>query len=122
MKNALLTIRPYWCDQTQTWVFDDERVGLVREPFVLGIPQMINRLLEEEGVENARQGFRLIFSENRFPGSTQLDWLRDEDGGCWYRSPDFDLEGWLCPAMFHYFEQAPERIFVKAEPLSDASN
>lgn len=27
------------------------------------------------------------------------------------------MEGWLCPALFKYFEQAPARIFVKAEAI-----
>jgi hypothetical protein len=27
-----------------TWVFDDERAGLVREPFVSGIPELIDQL------------------------------------------------------------------------------
>jgi hypothetical protein len=25
------------------WVFDDERVGLVKEPFVMGIPEIIDK-------------------------------------------------------------------------------
>jgi hypothetical protein len=25
--------------------------------------------------------------------------------------------GWLCPALFRYFAEAPKKIFVKAEPL-----
>jgi hypothetical protein len=24
-------------------------------------------------------------------------------------------EGWLCPALFKYFEKAPEKIYCKAE-------
>jgi hypothetical protein len=26
-----------------------------------------------------------------------------------------ESNGWLCPALFHYFDEAPEEIFVKAE-------
>jgi hypothetical protein len=26
------------------------------------------------------------------------------------------MEGWLCPALFKYFESAPKEIFLKAEP------
>jgi hypothetical protein len=25
------------------------------------------------------------------------------------------MEGWLCPALFRYFDEAPEEIYVKAE-------
>lgn len=28
-----------------------------------------------------------------------------------------EMVGWLCPALFCYFDQAPAKIFVKAEPL-----
>jgi hypothetical protein len=37
--NTLWVIHPYrdW----GTWVFDDPRVGLRREPFVAGIPEMV---------------------------------------------------------------------------------
>jgi hypothetical protein len=27
-----------------------------------------------------------------------------------------EAKGWLCPALFRYFETAPESLFVKAEP------
>ena len=40
MANAMLVIFPYRYEGT--WVFDDERVGLEREPFVSGIPEMID--------------------------------------------------------------------------------
>jgi hypothetical protein len=40
-------------------------------------------------------------------------------GGTWYRGlvAGEQMEGWLCPALFLYFEQAPPRLYVKAEPL-----
>src|SRR5215204_582980 len=37
MPNAIMMIQPFWSGGT--WVFDDERVGLVREPFVSGAPE-----------------------------------------------------------------------------------
>jgi hypothetical protein len=27
------------------------------------------------------------------------------------------MEGWLCPALLLYFQQAPRRIFVRCDPL-----
>lgn len=45
----------------------------------------------------------------------KLEWRRGEFGGNWYFSPEFNLEGWLCPALFKYFDQAPKEIFVKVE-------
>ena len=45
VNNSLFVIAPYW--DSGTWVFDDERVGLVREPFVLGVPDMIDHLVRD---------------------------------------------------------------------------
>ncbi len=42
MANFLSIILPYRYEGM--WVFDDPRVGLVREPFVSGIPEMIDLL------------------------------------------------------------------------------
>jgi hypothetical protein len=40
MKNSIFVIRPHkW---NGMWVFDDERVGLDREPFVAGADTMID--------------------------------------------------------------------------------
>jgi hypothetical protein len=32
-----------------------------------------------------------------------------------YRCDDPPMEGWLCPALFRYFEAAPPELYVKAE-------
>ncbi|MBI3465107.1 MAG: hypothetical protein HY000_18930 [Planctomycetes bacterium] len=113
MANVLMVIAPYWFEGT--WVFDDPAVGLLREPFVLGAPQMIDELVKD--IPDARNGFRLLFSAQPFPGfQKQILWVREEYGGNWYRSEAPPLEGWLCPALFKYFDKAPERIFVGAEP------
>jgi hypothetical protein len=39
--------------------------------------------------------------------------------GNWYRSDEPPTEGWLCPALFHYFEQAPPELYVMAEPIDE---
>lgn len=96
-------------------MFDDVRAGLEREPFVSGADDIIDLLVRD--VPGAEAGFRLLFSSTPFPGSThRVDWLREEHGGHWYYSPDYDIEGWLCPAMFNYFDDAPECIYIKVEP------
>jgi hypothetical protein len=38
-----------------TWVFDDEAAGLVREPFVGGVPAMIDELVSD--IPDAESGF-----------------------------------------------------------------
>jgi hypothetical protein len=35
-------------------------------------------------------------------------------------SPDLKMEGWLCPALFNYFQKAPNEIHVKAEAATKA--
>ena len=32
------------------WVFDDEKTGLVRESFVAGVPEILEALLEQQGI------------------------------------------------------------------------
>ena len=114
MTNAIRVIAPYW--YSGTWVFDDPDVDLVREPFVEGVPDMINDLVAE--IHNARHGFRMTFSAGPFPSAQrELQWSREEDGGNWYRSLEPELEGWLCPALYKYFDEAPERLYVRADPL-----
>lgn len=60
MPNQIQVIAPYWLDSAGTWVFDDVATDLVREPFVNGIPAMIDDLVAE--IPNARNGFRMLFS------------------------------------------------------------
>lgn len=113
--NSLFVLKPY--RHEGTWVFDDASVGLSREPFVLGIDVMLDHLVKD--IPNADQGFRLIFSPKPFPGfAAKLDWRREEYGGNWYFSPTYGIEGWLCPALFKYFDVAPKGFFAKAEPLA----
>jgi len=107
-----MMIEPYW--HQGTWVFDDESMGLEKEPFVQGVPEMIDDLVKD--IPYARSGFRLLFSSLPFSGyRVELTRVREEYGGYWYRVKDRRAEGWLCPALFRYFETAPESIYVKAE-------
>jgi len=111
--NALLVIAPY--KYQGAWVFDDPAVGLFREPFIAGIDAMIDKAVAD--IPNAEKGFRAIFSAAPFPGANwKLDWRREESGGNWYYSDQFQMEGWLCPALLKYFPTAPREIYVKIEP------
>lgn len=118
MPNALYVIAPYW--HHNTWVFDDPARGLRQEPFVSGVPEMIDQLVA--AIPNARQGFRLVFSDQPFPGYQKAFTLtRGEFSGSWYRCDDPPMEGWLCPALFKYFDAAPATIYAKAEAMGDRS-
>jgi hypothetical protein len=113
--NVLRVISPY--KHEGLWVFDDPTVSLVREPFVAGADRIIDRLTAS--IPDAESGFRLIFSHQPFPGHMiDLEWRREESGGQWYECPGFAMEGWLCPALFLYFDRAPKRLYAKAEARS----
>ncbi len=114
-ENAIMVIAPY--RYQGTWVFDDSSAGLVREPFVAGVPEMIDVLVRD--VPNADKGFRLLFGATPFPGhQKKLTWLRGDSGGNYYALDDPPMEGWICPAMFKYYSKAPANLYVKAEPLT----
>ena len=108
--NALLIIHPY--KHNGQWVFDDERVGLVREPFVAGADVIIDHMVRD--IPDANQGFNLLFSATPFPGyQARLERRREEYGGYWYYHAELDMEGWLCPALFKYFEEAPPELYAQ---------
>ena len=94
--NAINIIAPY--KHHGQWVFDDPRVGLSQEPFVAGAD---------------------IFSGAPFPGHQyRLEWQREEGGGNWYYSPDLDMQGWLCPALFKYFSDTPKTLYAQIKARS----
>ena len=111
--NALNVIHPY--KHEGLWVFDDDRAGLVREPFISGADTIIEKMVA--GIPDAAQGFTLIFSAAPFPGhQAAFERRRAESGGTWYYSRELDMEGWLCPALFKYFESAPETLYAQFKP------
>lgn len=110
--NSILVILPY--RYHGSWVFDDPGVGLHREPFVSGVPEIIDELVSS--IPGASSGFRLIFSASPFPGFQAIyTKCSGEYGGTWYSTED-GRRGWLCPALFKYFDAAPEKLYARAEP------
>jgi hypothetical protein len=119
--NSILVIHPYQVGGV--WVFDDPAVGLRQEPFVAGADVILDRMVE--GIPDAARGVTIFFSDGPFPGSQhEFHWRREGappegwSGGNWYYSPEYDLEGWLCPALFKYFDQAPRRLYARVKPKS----
>ncbi len=108
--NTLIVIHPY--KHEGMWVFDDDTVGLIREPFVSGADDIIDRMVE--GLDDAESGFRLVFSSKPFPGfNAKFEWRREEFEGNWYYNADLGMEGWLCPALFKYFDAPPEELYAQ---------
>lgn len=118
MKNAIFAIKPYkWHGM---WVFDDQRVGLDKEPFVAGADTMIDTALWLKGIPNADHGFLMIFSAGPFPDADfELEWVAEDNGGNVYQvrfevqGQVKELQGWLCPALNLYFPEAPKKLFVQ---------
>jgi hypothetical protein len=76
--------------------------------------------------KGGRSGFSLSFSDEPFHGHDfELHWLRSDGcAGNWYAGTVVGqrMEGWLCPALLLYFEQAPRRIFIRCDPLPTGVN
>jgi hypothetical protein len=108
--NTLIAIHPYRAKGL--WVFDDPEVGLRQEPFVSGADTIIDRMVKD--IPNAELGFTLVFSAQPFPGfQVDFEWRREEFGGNWYYSSALEMEGWLCPALFKYFDSVPKNIYAQ---------
>lgn len=122
LEAAIMAIVPY--RRQGTWVFDDADTGLVMEPFVEGTPAIIDELVTD--IPGAEAGFYLRFSSQYFDGCQLVLEHVDGDGGLghWYRvaasslpNVTLNAQGWLCPALYRYFSEAPELLYVGAEPL-----
>jgi hypothetical protein len=109
-----LTIYPY--KFKGSWVFDCVERNLDKEAFVQGADKILDVITKD--IKGAEDGFVLEFSNKSIVGSTYfLTFLRSEFGGSWYRlvvneaSGEY-IDGWLCPALFKFFPQAPKHIFI----------
>jgi hypothetical protein len=112
MGNAMLVIEPYRAGKS--WRFDEPLLHLKAEPFVQGMSEMIDKMVE--GLPGSNDKVRLIFSQRQFPGWQQrLDLDHEEDGGNWYYNEQCHMRGWLCPALFKFFPRAPQHIYARVE-------
>jgi hypothetical protein len=123
---AKYTIRPYvsaW-DGERVWVFDDPARGLINEGLVSGTDRILDVMASH--FPNGEGGFELTFSDEEFDGyQLRFVWVRAGEGeglaegteGNWYTEPSLGFNGWLCPALFKYFDAAPKFIYAAAGPL-----
>ena len=116
--NAINVIAPY--RHLAMWVFDDARVDLAQESFISGADAIID--LAVAHIPDAQSGFLMLFSSSPFPGhELRREWRRVEMDGNWYYSPELDMEGWLCPALLKYFDEAPRELFLQVKPKPHAA-
>jgi hypothetical protein len=106
--NAIMHIAPYRTGR-RGWAFDDKSRGLLKEPFVLGIPDIIDIFAGD------RDEIDIYFSASEFPECQgKLKWMRSEKGGNYYNliaDGQPPMIGWLCPALLAYFDEAPAEIW-----------
>ena len=144
---STMTLYPYLTQwgKEDVWVFDDKQHGLKAEAFVLGMSEMITRVVEEKDLPGADQGFKMTFSDQPFDGADIcVEWVEEGNleyesvettktwwggkkkkvkknviPGNWYAGDVYGevMVGWLCPALFEYFDNAPKKIYVGAEQL-----
>ena len=123
MTNQIYAIAPY--RHAGIWVFDDEARDLKGEAFVGGVTEILDVMVEEAGIDldRAASGFRLLFSADPFPDYQFVaEWKEGGQNGNTYvveMDKDDVMVGWLCPALFRYFDKAPVRIYAKAEAIND---
>lgn len=116
-RNQINCIKPYMWNGL--WVFDDPAVGLDKEALVAGMPEMILHACAVMGIQNPEKGFLALFSKDPFPGAKIcLQWAREEMGGNVYLLPEANIEGWLCPALFKYFDEAPPKMYIELRPVT----
>ena len=116
-KNALYVISPYRTKGGQ-WVFDDSAKELEQEPLVCGADTLCSRLFDKYG------DFNLICSDSGLPEydfRLKRDDLKtkDEIDGTWYKAEKQDLDVWLCPALFRYYSDAPEFLYIKGNSKNE---
>lgn len=115
MKNSIFSIRPFLKKGSGIWVFTEPDLGLFEEAFVGEINTMINAMLKRAGLPKGKQ-FTGLFSADMFPGwHMHLKWHSGDMGGNWYNDAFLKIDGWLCPALFKFFDSTPKHIYVRAE-------
>lgn len=119
MKNSIMVIRPYKLEGAM-WVFDDPSTGLVKEAFVAGADDILDRAVEMLGADPIK-GLQVAFSAKPFPGhQIVLEHKRQDEHevGNYYFCPKFNIEGWFCPALLLYFPKPPAKIYAQFKKIS----
>jgi len=110
--NSIRVIHPYL--DHGSLVFDDDAVGLVKEPFVGGADVVLATIAKQVCGKGWEKGFTVLFSDKPFVGyQAAMKWLRQEHDGNVYFCEDLQQEGWLCPALLKYFKSAPKSLYIQ---------
>lgn len=108
--NSLFVLKPYYDKEKESWVFDDEERGLKKEALVLGADKLCQALYDKYG------DFSASFSAGYIPDSDFVLNRVSESShefGTWYEEEATKQEAWLCPALFKFFDEAPDNIYLR---------
>jgi hypothetical protein len=121
MPNSLFKLHAYLKDNT--WMFDDEKRGIVEEPFVAGADIMFD-FMSGRVMSPANDTCDIVFSATPIPDHDVHATLTGDDGhdGHYYDVQKFNqfpegvgFEFWLCPALLEFFNKAPDNLYVKVQ-------
>ena len=117
--NSIYTLDAY--RHAGMWVFDDDSVGLVKEPFVAGADIVFDHLAGRH-LDGTKTNVSVAFSTTPIPGHDVHAVLTGADGndGHFYKVEKFEGDDdmvafpfWLCPALLKYYDTAPSDIYIK---------
>lgn len=107
--NSIMMLSLY--KEGTTWAFDDATFGITREPFVMGMSEIISSYLPEKAKKCT-----IYFSHTPFPESEKLTLLYEEANGGVYKVESSGMTGWLCPVTRIYMQGIPESIYFQVKP------
>lgn len=101
-----------------TWIYSDVDHDVVDEPFVAGVPDLIDALRERAGMNpNTLDAFRLAFACALFPHAHRVEIEHEEMGGVWVRLKPDHLRGWCCPHIHDYLRPLPSHVCANAQEI-----
>jgi hypothetical protein len=109
--NALFEISLYRIGKT--WFFDDKDREIIREPFVAGASEIIQKYLNKKGLGRRRKNISIIFSTTWIP-NWDIHLVCTEKCGktsAYYKDQEEDV-CWLCPAQIKFFGQIADEIYA----------
>lgn len=107
--NSIISLELYKLNNT--WYFDDKVFEITREPFVLGMSEIISSYLHPEA-----RTCTILASRQAFPMAEKLRLEKEEADGGWYTVERSGMQGWLCPVTRVYMQYIPENIYFNILP------
>lgn len=110
--NAVKRIELY--KRGSTWLFDDEYLNIVGEPFVCGASEAIQYIVDSLQIKD-KEHLVIIFGEKLGDWDAEITLTKDGGDNAWYelKMGDVLMRLWLCPCLCRFFSNPPKTIFIK---------